>query len=331
MEERTNFLRVGLLILAGVGLLLGLIVFLTGERTHNGHAYETYFSESVEGLEVGAPVKYLGVTLGRVTKIGLVSAAYGEGQPEQLQRKMFREVYVRYLVSPKQVGRIPDTDTAVKSGLRARLAQQGLTGLSYIELDFVDASTYPPQTVPWQPQVDFIPSMPSVLSQVQDAAQTFLARLNKVNLDHLANSVDTLVSSLNGELKDGDLHQTLADMAGLITDLRGALTAADVPGLTADLRQTSGAARAVLQGPDLRRILADARRAAAGLPGLIASLRATASRAGNATANVQQAIGPLLRDATAAAANLRAVTEDLRRYPAQVLLGGPPPRREPAR
>jgi len=59
---------------------------------------------------------------------------------------------------------------------------------------------------------------------------------------------------------------------------------------------------------------------------LLASLTATARRAGEGTADLQQALTPLLRDAQAAAAALRETAEGLRQYPAGSLLGGPPPR-----
>ena len=62
------------------------------------------------------------------------------------------------------------------------------------------------------------------------------------------------------------------------------------------------------------------------LPALITALEATSRRAGNSTADLQQSLVPMLRDMQATAANLRETTEALRQDPAQVLLGGPPPR-----
>jgi ABC-type transporter Mla subunit MlaD len=109
--------------------------------------------------------------------------------------------------------------------------------------------------------------------------------------------------------------------------------AADVPGLTADLRQTSDALRAVAQDRDLHRVLANAAiasdhlaAASARLGPLIAVLQTTAGRIDNGVADVQQGVLPILRDAQAAAANLRDTSEELRRYPPQFLLASPPPR-----
>ena len=60
-------------------------------------------------------------------------------------------------------------------------------------------------------------------------------------------------------------------------------------------------------------------------------MQATAQRAGNGTADLEQSLVPLLRDLQATAQNLRETTEALRRYPAQVFSAPPPRGAEPGR
>ena len=170
MEGRALYLRVGLMIVAGIVLLLALIWFIGGNQFRNGTVYESYFSESVQGLDVGAPVKYRGVTVGRVMELGLVTAEYGAGMALDLQHSTSRLVFARFEVDTRKIGRVPDTETAVALGLRTRLASQGLTGLTYLELDFVDPKQYPPLQVPWKPEAGYIPSMPSTLKPFSPAA-----------------------------------------------------------------------------------------------------------------------------------------------------------------
>ncbi len=327
-------IRVGLLILVGIALTLGFVWFLGGWTVGHGALCESYFNESVQGLEVGAEVKYRGVTLGRVTEIGMVSAEYDTGQKLAVTRASYRQVFVRYQLDRASMGQMPDTATMVNLGLRARLAALGITGLSYIELDFVDPARYPAESPPWKPKADFIPSMPSAsLSQVQDAAQQVLAKLNTVDFATLATSLTQLVQDLRGELSTGDVHATLGQTQELLRTLHDAVQAADLPGVSAEWRRTALAVRDTVQGEDMKRLLAGGAqsadrlaRAAAQLPPLIAALQATAQRLDSGTADLQRALVPVLRDLQAAAQNLREVTEALRRAPAQVLLGQPPPR-----
>ena len=333
MEGRGVYLRVGLLILGGGALLVALIWFLGGARISHGVALESYFRETVQGLEVGAPVKYRGVTVGRVTNIGLVNAEYGSDQSVEIERQTYRLVFVRYLADPSKLGRVPSTAEAVKTGLRTRLASQGITGLTYIELDFVDPAEYPPQLVPWEPRADYIPSMPSTLTQVQDAAQQVLAKLNRVDIDKLATQLTGLLVDLRTELSSGDVHATLTEAVNLLRHTNETVQAADLPGLVADAKRTSTALRDTVQGEQMQKLLANAAltaerlaNATARLPALIASVQATARRTDNGVADIEQALVPLLRDLQTMTANLRETTDSLRRYPAQVLLEGPPPR-----
>ncbi len=336
MDGRGAFLRVGLLILAGGALLAGLVWFLGGSRI-KGTLYESYFRESVQGLEVGAPVKYRGVTVGRVSEIGLVTAEYDTGMTVQLNRQIYRMVLIRYLVDRSRFGsRIPDTAEAVELGLRARLASAGLTGVTYIELDFVNPRRYPFDPVPWTPLAQYIPSMPSTLTQVQDAAQQLLTRLDQVDITRLTNALIGVLEDLRATMANGDVHVVLEHAATLLRTTEETLKAADLGALTTDLRQTSTAFRDVAQSRDLQRTLAGTAQvadrlavSAAQLPALIASLQATSRRADSGAADLQQGLGPLLRDMQATAANLRELTEALRRNPAQVLVGQPPPRPQP--
>jgi len=333
------YFRVGLLIIGGIGLLVGLIWFLAGAQVSHGTLFESYFRESVQGLEVGAPVKYRGVTLGRVMDNGLVSAEYGKDQPIDIERQTYRLVFVRYLIDPSKVGPMPDIETMVRTGLRARLASQGITGLSYMELDFVDRVQYPAEVVPWTPKGEYIPSMPSTLSQVQDAAQQFLAKMNRVDIDRLATEFTGLLVDLRADLSSGDVHATLAAAETMLRTADEAVRDADLPGLAADLRRTSSSVRDLAQGEQTQKLVMNAAlaaerlaNAAARLPQLISAVQATIRRVDSGTADIEQGLVPLLRDAQATVANLREATDSLRRYPARTLLEAPPPRaKEPAK
>jgi ABC-type transporter Mla subunit MlaD len=329
MRNKGMFLRVGLLLIGGAVAIFGLVWFLGGGQVHDGARYETYFRESVQGLDVGAPVKFRGVTLGQVNQIGLVSAAYGQDQPQDITNPTSRLVFVRFEIDPKRVGRLPTADNSVRAGLRARLASQGLTGLSYLELDFVDPTKFPAEQVPWKPLESYIPSMPSTITQVQDAAQALLAKFQTVDIDGLSRSTQQVLDDLHTQLTTGDLHQTMADADTLLRSLHDTVQTANLPALTADLKATSGSLRTLADGRQTKDLIAATTKAANQLPTLMVQLEATLRRLNAGTGDLEAGLAPVLRDAQAAAANLRDTTETLRRYPASVLLGAPPP--EPRR
>ncbi len=331
MEGRMAPLRVGLLILGGIGLLLALVWFLRGGQVNDGTLFVTYFTESVQGLEVGSKAEYRGVTVGRVTQLGVVSAIHGTDEKD-VTEPLFRQVYVRYIVDTARIGQFPSVTEAVRLGLRARLNTQLITGLSYVELDFVDPAKYPVEAIPWKPEAAFVPSIPSTFAQVQNAGQQLLAKLDKVDVAQLVTSLTTLSDGLNKELASGDLHDTLTAASGLFNHADAAVKGADLPGLAADLRQTSGKLAALAASPELKALLthgASATEQLGQLTGrmarLITALETTVRQVAGGTAELHAGLAPLVRNMQAASENLRELTSSLRQYPGQVL-SGPPPR-----
>lgn len=332
-QARGLYLRVGALVVAGLALAVGFVLFFTANRLGGGSSstYETYVRESVQGLDVGAAVRYRGVALGRVTEIGLVSAEYPRGRDTSFG-PAFQLVFIRFVVDNNRVGETPDAQDAVRLGLRARVAAQGITGVSYLELDFAEPDRFPVPELPWTPRYTFIPAVPSTVAQVQNAAEVLLQRLQDVDLKALISDVVGLISDLRGQVHDGDLATALREGSELLRQLRGTVAEADLPGTMATVRGAAQEARDLLENRELRQMLANAnaasgdlRAAAARLPASLATLESTLRSARGAAGDLQAELAPILRDLRAAVANLRDTTEALRRSPSQAIFGAPPP------
>ncbi len=331
MESRSLYIRVGALIVLGLGMLVTGILMLAGNSLFNSKTtriMETYFSESVQGLDVGAPVKFRGVTIGRVSQIGLVNSEYRQPGMD-LDDTSWRLVYVRMEITA-DLAPAATPGQLVVDGLRVQMASQGITGVSYIEANFVQPDRHPVSPLPWVPHHEYVPSIPSTITQVQSAAEKFLERLDTVDFVGLIGNVSGLVGDLRGQLRNGEASVALSEASGLLRLLRGTAERADLPGAMQDLRAATASLRAVLDGPELRDVMRSTSAAADKLPALIASLEVLTRRADSRVADVGRDLEPILRDARATLANLRATSELLRQYPAQVLFGGTPPR-EPAR
>ena len=64
--------RVGGFVLAGVALLVVAVILVgSGSLFSKKHTFVSYFTGSVAGLRVGAPVKLRGITIGQVTGVYL--------------------------------------------------------------------------------------------------------------------------------------------------------------------------------------------------------------------------------------------------------------------
>lgn len=113
MNNNVNYTMVGFSALLGFFLMFGFGYWLLKPSSQNKtKLYLIYFNESVLGLNVDAPVKYRGVTVGKVSKI-------------RINQKNVKQVEVLIKVTK---------DTPIKTNTVAKLTSQGITGLSYINL-----------------------------------------------------------------------------------------------------------------------------------------------------------------------------------------------------
>ena len=338
MEQKALFFRVGVAIRGGFAGLLALLVWIGSDTFRRGGVLmETYFSETVQGLEVGAQVKFRGVTVGSVRHISVAAAEYPQSVSETLATDpALRLVVVRFELLRD---RVAETDARgfrqmVDAGLRVRMASQGITGIVYLEADFVDAARFPVFVPPWEPRAPYIPSVPSTLTQIQSAAERLMARLDEVDFGGLVVRLDALVQALTETVASGEAYRLLVEAADAFAVLR-TTTGRVAPAIETTMREASAATtalRELMEGREMRAIVsntatatAELRSALARLPAMTASVEQAVRRIDALVADTDRDFGPTLRDLRVTADNLREITEQMRRYPSQFLFGQPPP------
>jgi hypothetical protein len=185
----------------------------------------------------------------------------------------------------------------------------------------------PPQSVPWVPDDDYIPSVPSTFAQIQDSVTILLQHLNAIDFTSIVNKVDGLLDDVRRDIGGGgDVHATLGAARTLLQDLQQRVDDADIPALTAQLRKTGASVETLADGKQTRALLAQAQADLAKLPPLVDSLQRTADHASGGVNDLRAELMPILEEARAAVQNLRETTESIRRDPGSVLWQGPPPR-----
>ncbi|MDB2562791.1 MlaD family protein [Sulfurimonas sp.] len=113
MNNKVNYTLVGFLVLVGIVLMLGFTYWLLQPKSEQELTeYHINFDESVLGLNIDAPVKYRGISVGKVTELNI-----NPNNSEQVQ------VMIKILKT-----------TPIKVDTVAKLTAQGITGLSYINL-----------------------------------------------------------------------------------------------------------------------------------------------------------------------------------------------------
>ena len=202
-EIQWSQLKVGMLVLAAVSLLTGLIFLMTassGGLFARKLVLRSYFPNAA-GIKEGAPVTLEGVTIGNVTKLRVVP----DRNPNPVEVKMqVGEMYLRDL----------HTDS------KASIAQAGVLGDSYVDIDSTHASGPAPLNDA-ELQVSGAPTIQDVISN----SSVSIEEINK-----LMHKIETMVDTLNstrgtvGELiNDPGMKKNIVSMVADLNTISGAI------------------------------------------------------------------------------------------------------------
>lgn len=317
MARDISYFKLGLFVIGGITLLiLGVILFGAGALFRETVTVETAVPESVEGLDVGGAVKYQGVTVGKVSKIELALWPYGTGDAEKdpaISRFVVLQLALRRDMMPANSKHAfeENLQKRVDSGLRARLASSGLTGPSYVELVVLSPEQYPPPKIEWVPRYLYVPSAPSIMTQVVSGVQALADTLQRIRLAELVDHMDQFVGQLSQSVSDlqipmlRDKAVVLFDQASASTGrLKDILNSPSIDTTLNNLSQTSASLKTLVGGDDVKAFVGD-------LPKISTKLRTSAERIDQVLASQQ--FQQLLDGLTASATNAAPAAGELRR------------------
>lgn len=331
MSTSTNHFKLGLFLLAAVALLVGALLFLGAGRMFRPQTmFETYFNESVQGLELGSTVKFRGVNVGSVRRIAFTGSQYQGALPVS-ERLPF--ILVEFALDEREVGPDlarqfrEDIGDQVKRGLRARLSQQGITGVAFLELDVVEPERNPSLPFDWTPRNPHIPSMPSRLSRIFESTEKFFGKFEEVDVALVFTNVNNALVSLRRTLDNADTGAISGQVTNFLAELRATnqrlSDLLDQPGwkqLPADAAQTLATARETIAGLHAALEKAD-------LAAVAAQATQTLRQIQTLAAGRDGEIDEILQNLASLTENLRAVSELARQYPSFLLFGQPPARK----
>ncbi len=342
---KANYFKLGLFVIgAVVALVIVLVVIGSGRAFQQKITVETYFNESVQGLDVGSKVKYRGVVIGEVTKISFTYVKYQQDKPmsDRLRYVLVEAQLQPKLLGGKQAAEITSPDQAkdeVARGLRVRSSPQGITGTNYLEIDYVDP---PPPLLPidWAPDNVYIPSAPSTVTALINSVSEIMDRLKKLDVEGTLANLNTLLVTANERVTAIDTkaisqrtERVLAKVETALDNLAVKKLSDEGVALLAELRESNAELTKTLSNPALQKLPDDTAAAGAriraivddpNLPKSLAHLSQTLGRIDRILGVGESDIAVTVENLRQITDNLRDLTEDTKRYPANVIFGQPP-------
>jgi phospholipid/cholesterol/gamma-HCH transport system substrate-binding protein len=185
---KTKF-RVGVFVVLGFIVTFVAVVWLgLSHHLEKGRYYVAYFDESVQGLNKDSPVKYRGVSIGRVGSISVAPDA------------TLVEVVLKI-----------DPEVKPDENFVAQLRAVGITGIMFVELDRRKRSE-----ADLSPRIGFpskypiIPTKPSEIQQIISEITDVLQQLKSLELGHISDKVKKILDGIDrtvDEIRVGELTE----------------------------------------------------------------------------------------------------------------------------
>jgi phospholipid/cholesterol/gamma-HCH transport system substrate-binding protein len=302
MATGTNHYKLGLFVLLGLALSFAFVLTL-GATNWNDESvrFVSYFDESVQGLEVGSPVKFRGVAVGRVAAIGIA--------PDQRHVQVTSELTLAHLERLELGG--GGESLAVHPELRAQLAQAGITGGKFVLIDYFDPADYPPAVLPFEAPPNTMPAAPSTLDALESSVMKTADHFPEIAEDLRATMAR--LNAVMAGVERAQLPEQAGEALGQVNQamkmLNGELDALDAGELSSAVRKSLAAFdNERMERPD--GVLAGAERSFS----LVSEL-----------ARGSSSLGPelelTLREVRGAARSIRHFTEALERDPDMLMKG----------
>ena len=325
MNSKSNYFKLGLFVIGTAVLaVLAILIMGVGTMFEDQPVFETYLNQSVHGVDLGTAVKFRGVPIGNIKSIDFTRTRYESSKPMEK-----RKPYVRLIISLEQNifggSKTPEKtllEREVERGLRVRMASVGLTGTSYIELDYLDPSLHPPLEMDWTPENGYIPSAGSSFTRIVSSAEEVFRKLENVDILGLVDNINGLFTVAKDKLETTDLASLSGNLDQLLKELR--VTNQEIQTMIKDL--------------DLPQISKETQKALTSMQSLfndpklmstIDELHTALENLNQMTGGNQGRIGLVLDNLRILTDNLKTITDNAKNYPSQLLFGEPPPTRKP--
>ncbi len=300
----TNRWKLGLFVSLGIALLVGSLMWLgISQLQRRTTPVYFYFDETVNGLEIGSPVKFRGVTIGGVDEI--------LPAPDRRNIEVRAGLYVDRLenfgIALEELKQTNSERSFVSDDLRAQLVTSALTSVSFIQIDVFDPPpprpTYtfptPWETIPTTPStfkslergiMDALDSFPRLSAQAESLLEALNQGVEDLQLATLSRDLSSMLAS-GQELMEELRRSPLVDRTSeTYTQLDRMLT--ELADLAAELSGPEGQVERVVQRIDGVGAAIQEDFEGSDFPGAVEAMRG----AGEALEGTNQEVARLLRD-----------------------------------
>ncbi len=189
-RKKSNSFFIGIFILTGLVLLVGFILWMGATQFFKEYDYyTTYFDESVQGLETGSAIKYLGVSCGMVDDVTVAP----DGKLVQVVMKI-------------------DKTVKITDKINVQMEMAGLAGGKFLQLYKKEKTSDKQRTFDFEPPYPVIPSAPSSIGEITLAAQEIIQDVKDIPWDNISTELTKTLEGTGKFMHNKELYLIITEI-----------------------------------------------------------------------------------------------------------------------
>lgn len=318
MIKKPNRTLIGAFVLGALILvMIGVMTFGAGRYFIKQPTFVMFFEGSVKGLNVGAPVVFKGVKVGKVTDISLRL----NPDSKSVIIAVLAELDTHSITGTQ--GRIDAQDffkLLLRQGLKAQLQLQNLlTGQLVVELDF-----HPEKKAKLVKTDIPYPEIPTIPSSLEEFTKT----VEKLPLDTLINKLTSAIDGMERAATSPELMKSIHSLNLALEDVRRLIENinSNIAPMASDIKGTLDDSRKMVQDLDKNSSALEAsveQTAEAARAAMVQAEKTfkALEHASSGDSPLMYQFSQTLKDISAAADSLRDLSDYLNRHPEALLRG----------
>jgi paraquat-inducible protein B len=219
MSKSVNPFTIGAFLVGSlIFMIAAVLIFGGGQIFKQKTEFVIFFDSTLNGLNIGAPVKLEGVQIGTVKEIALILDRNAGRILKPVVVEINPEVMRDSAGQPLQAAmtlrqRKENAKQIIDAGLKARLETQSLlTGLLYVEFSFVRDEPINLAGIDYK-DLPELPSRPSTVDEIRNTADEVMTKVRELPLDEIVKDLADTLREVRDLMKSDDLKKSLAHLS----------------------------------------------------------------------------------------------------------------------
>lgn len=319
MQSIRSKFSVGLFVIIGMSIVILFVLWLgMSEYFKGGRKYAAYFDESIQGLSRDAAVKYRGVDVGRVNRIGVAP----DGRLVEIILTL-------------------EKDLKNPANLVAQIKSVGITGIMFVELERQKPGekTQAPDIDDFKPEFPVIETRPSDMKRMLTDINEIISNIKQVDMEGISNRLITMIDSMNRTVVEAEIGKISRDLQQLAENANRILNAEQWEnfGRSANrsaesLEQLTNELRSVLDrldksvatsGREFNKAADQVYKAAENADSLLVEGSRKLDAASVSASDYDRRIAEILEELETATSGLNRLIDQINRQPSRLIHGAP--------